>query len=56
MLQDFYINLMIDIFDTMKRVGQEGVQYNLICDENAYDMAGGLSNWGNISFLKRWVV
>ena len=41
-----------DVVDTMKRIGQEGVQYNLICDENAYDMATQLSNWGNISLFK----
>jgi phosphatidylserine/phosphatidylglycerophosphate/cardiolipin synthase-like enzyme len=41
-----------DVFDTMKRIGQEGVQYDLICDENAYDMASQLANWGNISLFK----
>lgn len=41
-----------DVFDTMKRIGQEGVQYDLICDENAYDMANQLDNWGNISLFK----
>lgn len=41
-----------DVFDVMKRIGQNGVQYNLICDENAYDMASGLSDWGNISIFK----
>lgn len=41
-----------DVFDVMKRVGQNGVQYDLICDENAYDMASELSDWGNISLFK----
>ena len=41
-----------DILNDFINIGEKGVKINLICDENAYDMAKQLKDYGNITLFK----